>query len=129
MGSHGAGDGQFEAPLALAVAPDYRVYVSDGNKDNVQVFTDPTAGKPVIVSVTPTSGKRKSVVTITGAVFGQVRGAGYVKFGAKKVTKYTSWTSTSIVCKVPKAAVYGKVKVRIVTPGGTSAPKRFTVKQ
>ena len=96
-------------------------------KNNVQVFTDPTAGKPVIASVTPTSGKRKSVVTITGTVFGQVRGAGYVKFGAKKATKYTSWSSTSIVCKVPKNAVYGKVKIRIVTPGGTSAPKRFTV--
>jgi len=112
----------------LAVAPDYRVYVADLSKINIQVFSDARAGRPVVRSVKPASGQRLAKVTISGAVFGQVQGAGYVKFGAKKATSYSSWTSTKIVCKVPKAAASGNVTVKVVTPGGVSAGKTFTVK-
>ena len=70
--------------------------------------------KPAITKLKPTSGKRKATVTITGTGFGAVRSAtSFVKFGARKCTVYTSWSPTSIKCKVPKRAAFGRVKVAV----------------
>ncbi len=38
-GSFGSGDGQFNEPKGIAVAPDYAVYVADSRNHRVQYFT------------------------------------------------------------------------------------------
>lgn len=94
------------------------------------LFTD-TGGlppKPILASVKPGSGKRKSVVTVAGANFGAARGAGAVLFGSKKCTTYLIWTPTKIICKVPAKAKKGKVAVTVVTSMGKSNAKTFRVK-
>jgi hypothetical protein len=85
--------------------------------------------KPQLTRLSPTSGRRGATVTLTGKDFGVKRGTGCVKFGATKCTKFTSWSATRIKCKVPAKAKFGKLKVTVVTPGGTSAAKTFTVKR
>jgi hypothetical protein len=85
--------------------------------------------KPQLLRLTPTSGKRGATLTLIGKDFGAKRGTGYVKFGSLKCTKFASWTATRIKCKVPAKAKFGKLKITVVTPGGTSAGKAFTVKR
>jgi hypothetical protein len=51
-----------------------------------------------------------------------------VKFGTTKVSYYYSWSNTKIVLKVPSAP-YGKLYIKVVTTGGTSAGKYYTVKR
>jgi len=87
----------------------------------------PTAVAPKVAKIAPTSGKRGAKVTITGSGFGKPRGTSYVKFGAVKCTKYISWASGKIVCKVPARARKAKVKVRVTTAAGTSNYKYFKV--
>ncbi len=84
---------------------------------------------PKITSLTPTSGKVGTKVTIKGGAFCPKRySTCYVKFGSKKVSKYYSWSNLKIVVKVP-SGISGKVSVRVTTPGGTSPAKTFTVKR
>jgi hypothetical protein len=84
---------------------------------------------PRITSLSTTSGKRGSKVTINGSAFGDNRYSGsYVKFGSKSVSTYYSWSNTKIVLKVPSAP-YGSNYVRVTTSGGTSTGKIFTVKR
>jgi uncharacterized delta-60 repeat protein len=85
----------------------------------------PTPVKPTLMKLSPTKGRVGAVVTLTGKNFGSKRGSGYVKFGAKKATKYTSWTATKIKVKVPKGTAKGKVKVAVKTSAGTSSWKAF----
>jgi uncharacterized protein (TIGR03437 family) len=68
-------------------------------------------------------------VTITGTGFGAVRGTSSVRFGAKTVTRYVSWSATQIRCTVPAKAKHGIVKVTVKTGAGTSNAKNFTVKR
>jgi hypothetical protein len=89
----------------------------------------PTTVKPKITSISPKSGKRGSKVTVRGSGFGKARGAGYMKFGAKKCTKYISWSATKIACKVPAKAAFARVKVKAITPAGASNAKYFTVRR
>jgi hypothetical protein len=89
----------------------------------------PTVAKPALASISPTKGLRGARVTLKGSNFGKPRGAGYVKFGAKKCGKYISWSATKIVCKVPSGAAFGKVKVKVYTAAGASNHKYFTVKR
>ena len=92
-------------------------------------LTLPAASRPVITRLSSTSGRRGATITLTGKSFGSRRAAGYVKFGAVKVTKYVSWSATRIKCRVPARAKYGRVKVVVVTAGGTSRARTFTVKR
>ena len=52
-----------------------------------------------------------------------------MKFGAKKCTKYVSWSAAKITCKVPAKAKFGKQTVKVTTTVGTSNAKSFTVKR
>jgi hypothetical protein len=83
----------------------------------------------IVTKVAPASGRRGAVVTITGRNFGAKRGTSYVQFGSIKCSKYASWTSGRIQCKVPSKAKLGKVKVSVVTTAGASNSRTFTVKR
>ena len=83
--------------------------------------------KPVLIKLSPVSGKRSATVTITGKNLGK-RSGGYVTFGSARCTKYVSWSSTRIKCRVPEKARFGRAKVVVVTAAGSSNAKAFTVK-
>jgi dihydroxyacetone kinase DhaKLM complex PTS-EIIA-like component DhaM len=108
-----------------------RVTTPAGTGTSVASFTvtAPPTTKPAITKLTPTSGKRKATVTITGTGFGTTRGTGIVKFGAKKCSSYLFWSGTKIKCKVPATAVYGSLSVKVTTATGTSNGKSFRVKR
>jgi hypothetical protein len=72
------------------------------------------APDPTIAKLSPTSGRRGALVTITGKGFGRTRGASFVKFGSKKCAKYVSWSSTRIRCRVPGTATFGVRGVQVV---------------
>jgi hypothetical protein len=83
---------------------------------------------PAISSISPTSGKVGSKLTISGRSFGSKRySSSYVKFGSKTVSSYTSWSNTKIVVNVP-SGITGTVSVKVTTSGGTSNGLAFTVK-
>lgn len=84
---------------------------------------------PKISKLSPASGKRRALVTITGRGFGAHRGTNTVKFGAKACTKYISWSATRIKCKVPTKAKLGRLRVTVRTKGGTSNAKTFKVRR
>jgi ABC-type amino acid transport substrate-binding protein len=85
--------------------------------------------KPKITKLKPTATKRNRTVTIIGSEFGTKRGKSYVKFGAKKCTKYVSWNDAKIKCRVPKTAKISRLKVRVTTTVGTSNAKLIRVRR
>jgi hypothetical protein len=87
------------------------------------------ASGPTILKLSPTSGRRGAIVTITGKGFGRTRSASVVKFGTKKCTKYVSWSSTRIRCRVPATAAYGVRRVKVTLKSGASNTKSFRVKR
>ena len=106
----------------------------DGQQARLVAAFTVTAGaqpKPVITKLKPASGKRKATVTITGTGFGAARisASCLVKFGSKKCVTYASWSATTIKCKVPAKAAFGRAKVVVTTAAGTSNSKNFMVKK
>ena len=85
--------------------------------------------KPKIVSLSPLSGRRGTIVTVSGTGFRSSRGTGNVKFGTTKCGTYVSWSNTRIRCKVPSKAAFGRLSIKVTTAGGTSNIKTFTVKR
>ena len=85
--------------------------------------------KSRITSLSPLSGRRGVIVTITGTGFRSSRGTAYVRLGTMKCGTYVSWSNTRIRCKVPARAALGRLYVRVTTAGGTSNAKTFTVKR
>ena len=81
---------------------------------------------PRITGMAPASGRVGAEVAISGTDFGDSRSGSYMKFGTVEATVYTSWSDTRINVKVPEG-VQGQVKVEVVTPGGFSNAKTFTV--
>jgi hypothetical protein len=115
---------------AGAVTGPISVTTSGGTIVSAGTFTVTTVpSKPTIAKLSPTSGKRGVIVTITGKNLGALRGASYVKFGTVKATKYPSWTATKIKVAVPKTAKVGATKITITTKAGKSNAKSFTVKR
>jgi hypothetical protein len=106
-----------------------------GSANSIDSFTvatpapTPIPGRPTLTKLSPTSARRGITVTITGKNFGKRSAASYVKFGATRVGKYVSWSSTHIKCKVPAKAKFGRLQVKVITAGGTSSGKAFTVKR
>ena len=83
---------------------------------------------PQISTMNPVVGRAGSTVTITGQGFGSwVSRSTYVYFGSKRVVQYKKWSNDKLVVVVP-SGVSGKVKVTVLTQGGTSAGKTFTVR-
>ena len=107
----------------IAVTTQYGTGLSAGSF----VVTPAPKPKPVLTSVSPKSGKRGTVVTVKGTGFGAKRSGGTVTFGGVACKTYTSWSDTRVTCKVPTTAKIGSVNVRVITGGGTSATKTFTV--
>ena len=99
-----------------------------GTATSAAAFTV-TSPKPVLSRLSPTSGKRGIIVTITGKAFGSKSRTSFVKFGTVKCGTYVSWSNTKIRCKVPAKAAFGKRYVRVTTSAGTSNAKAFTVKR
>jgi hypothetical protein len=84
--------------------------------------------KPTITKLMPASGKRGIVVTVRGDAFGRTRSGGYIRFGAAKCLRYVSWCNRVIKCRVPAAAAFGALKVKVMIKAGSSNRKSFTVK-
>jgi hypothetical protein len=133
---------------AFTFAPDAGYHVEQVKVDGAVVTPTPTAGytftavcddhtlsvafsrdKPALTKLSRKAGKRGTVVVLTGAGFGALRGTSYVKFGGVQCTRYLSWSDTKVKCKVPGRAGYGKRKVKVATVAGLSNAKRFTVKR
>ena len=81
--------------------------------------------KPLVDLMYPTSGPVGTEVTIMGKNFGTSRGSSKVTFNGTAAAEYTYWSGYLVKCVVPEGAATGLVKV--VTPGGTSNGKNFTV--
>ena len=136
---------------AFTFTPDAGYHLQQVRVDGAVVTPTPTAGytftavcddhtvavtfaadapaKPALAKLSRKSGKRGAVVVLTGSGFGARRGTSYVKFGGVQCTRYMSWSDTSIKCKVPSRAAFGKRKVKVVAVTGISNAKRFTVKR
>ncbi len=84
---------------------------------------------PGIGGIYSGSGRRGTLVTISGAGFGATRAGGTVQFGGKPFTPYKSWSAERITSRVPKAAEGGVVEVIVTTALGTSNAVDFRVKR
>jgi hypothetical protein len=72
----------------------------------VLLSTTPTA--PTITRLSPTAARRGATITTTGKSFGKKSNTSLVKLGARRCTKYVSWSVDRIGCKVPSKAKSGK---------------------
>jgi hypothetical protein len=80
---------------------------------------------PRIRTLSPTSGRVGTTVTITGMGFGATRGTSKVYFGSKAATRYVFWSASKIKVKVP-SVTKGKKAVKVKTSLGPSNVKYFT---
>jgi hypothetical protein len=124
-----AGDTQITTTVpAGATSGTISVTTPGGIATSADTFTI-TYPKPIVSRLSPTSGKRGIIVTITGKAFGSRSRTSCVKFGTVKCGTYISWSNTRIKVKVPVKAAFGKRSVRVTTAGGMSNAKTFTVKR
>ncbi|MBM6993204.1 MAG: IPT/TIG domain-containing protein [Prevotella sp.] len=77
----------------------------------IQAATDPSVG-----AINPASATAGSTITISGKNFDKVEN---VYIGSYKVTKYSTRTSTEIVCQVPATAEAGTYKLSLEGFDGT----------
>ena len=84
---------------------------------------------PGVGGIYPGSGRRGTLVTISGAGFGATRAGGALQFGGKPFTTYKSWSDERITCRVPRTAERGVVGVTVATALGTSNAVDFRVKR
>jgi hypothetical protein len=132
-------DSRSVQPYQIASWSDTRIVVhvpeNVGSKVVVKVTTLGGTSKglnfkvrPKIGSLSPTSGKKGTVVKITGNGFGGWdAGHTIVYFGGTPGAHYDHWSRNQINVKVP-AHTAGKVEVKVVTDGGTSTTKSFNIK-
>ena len=96
---------------------------SEGGASNGLLF-EVLPSEPEITSLEPDKGSIGMDVTITGKYF---TAASSLNFGEKVVTAFTSKTETEIRIKVPEGLEPGAIDVTVVSPGGLSAAKTFTI--
>jgi hypothetical protein len=82
--------------------------------------------KPVLTSISPTSGAPASEFSILGKYFGKSQKSGSVKFGTATAT-IMSWADTKITATIPDELKDGQYGVAITTSAGTSNVKSFTI--
>ena len=83
----------------------------------INAYKSPTA--PTITSISPSSGKADTEVTINGILFGSTQGTSKVSFEDVQVTEYISWSDTEIKFTVPSKPI-GNYHVTVKTASGTS---------
>lgn len=99
--------------LVVAAAGCQSQYLDTGNP-----LTSPSGlPTPQIVSITPSTGRAGSSVTIAGINFGLLQGSSTVMF-ANAAAGTTSWAPNSIVATVPAGAPSGNV---VVNAGGLNS--------
>jgi hypothetical protein len=82
---------------------------------------------PRVDSLGSQRGRAGTILTINGQGFGAwAARSTSVCFGSIKAAAYQSWSNYSVKVKVPNG-VSGNVQVKVVTAGGTSSAKTFTV--
>jgi uncharacterized protein YfaP (DUF2135 family) len=135
----GDGQGGLRRPLAFPVGACPRdIVAADFNRDglidlatadyadhSVSLLLQGPAAPPVLRDMTPRRGRLGTVVTLTGAHFGAIRGAGVVRFGTTTASTYVSWSPTKIKVKVPSGTAQGLVKVTVRTVAGRSQAIAF----
>ena len=112
----------------------FRIPTAVGGKPVVTVTT--AAGKsngfalsilPMISTISTTSGRAGTPVTINGINFGTwVGGQTVVYFGSARAISYVSWTNGQMRLRVPVMAK-GVVQLKVKTAGGLSQAKSFRV--
>ena len=83
---------------------------------------------PYLTRISPTRAETGNRLTLTGGNFGTRRGSGYVLFASNvrpSAADYVSWSSSSIVVRVPARARSGNVQV--TTSNGTSGTKLLQI--
>ena len=104
------------------------VTTANGTSDPYQFKVDspsPSPNAPWIDSISPTSGKVGTTVTIKGQNFNDQQGTSSVCFKGTPAGIISRWSDTTIKCQVPQGAMSGPVTV--TTDEGTSNGKQFTV--
>ena len=88
------------------------------------------AAAPGLSSVSPSSGREGTVVTLSGSEFLEQREnvgvTSEVRFGGVPAAGYLSWSDNTVRCTVP-SGVSGEVEVSVETAAGTSGAKTFDV--
>ena len=117
--------------FGISVAISGSTAVAGAHQSNVGAIFDQGAAyvfsglvAPKIRSLTPTRGRARTTVTITGTGFGTTRGTSKVYFGTKAVTRYAYWSSSKIKANVPRLTK-GRKTVRVRTSLGRSNGKSF----
>ena len=73
---------------------------------------------PWVRSISPASGRTRTLVTVYGENFGFSRKNGTVRIGSEAISSFPTWSITTIRFRIPINARSGKLRVR--TPEGTS---------
>jgi hypothetical protein len=121
-------DNTITATVPNVPAGTYNVIVTTvGGNSNGLSFVVGVSNPAVLNSILPTSGKTGILVTLYGGNFGTARGSSTVQFNGTAATSYYLWSNTMIKCYVPTGLTTGAKSVTVVTPGGTSNARTFTV--
>ena len=80
---------------------------------------------PTIASISPTSGKVGTAVSISGSGFGATQGSNKVTVGSQPAT-VSSWSDTGIGITIPTVPV-GEQHVVVTVNNTASNPSGFTV--
>ena len=114
-----------QVPGILPGATTVAVIVGGKTSNTVAFTVDLVQLTPNITGVTPTHGFPGATVTVAGNRFGITQGTSVVKFGGSAAS-VSSWSNTSITCKVPSIAA-GATTVALTVDGVTSNAVAFTV--
>jgi hypothetical protein len=82
---------------------------------------------PVIAQISKTALPQAGRLKITGTNFGSAQGSGAVRINGA-TAPVSNWTETSITAYVSDASTLGAGSVEVITAGGTSNAKPFTVR-
>jgi hypothetical protein len=103
------------APVPPGATTGNVVVTVGGVASNGAVFTISTV--PAVAALSPLSGLVGTVVTISGANFGQTQGTSTVTFNGVTATP-ASWSNSGVIVAVPKSARTGSV---VITVGGVAS--------